>query len=161
MAITLTTSLDGKWRKSGEKEREREREREKESRGILSSPRLLKTYTEMITSATTVSGSCVIYLRIPISTSLALMFLLPNVIALGFLYVVISRKANSFLILIFKDTHDDVSVQILSSKTNIIYRINHTLRVRDSPKFILQPSQFLILDLLFLNVTNTRAFHRK
>jgi len=40
---------------NGKKLGERERERERKSRGILSSPRLLKTYTEMITSATTVA----------------------------------------------------------------------------------------------------------
>lgn len=60
--------------KNGEKvERERGGSRKGESHGILSSPRLLKMYTEMITSATTIAGGCVIYLRIPIST-LALMF---------------------------------------------------------------------------------------
>lgn len=32
----------------------RERDRERESHGILSSPRLLKMYTEMITSATSI-----------------------------------------------------------------------------------------------------------
>lgn len=53
-------------------------------------------HTEMITSATTIAGGCVIYLRILISTSLALMFLLLRVITLGFLYVVISRKLIAF-----------------------------------------------------------------
>jgi len=98
-----------------------ERERRRESRGILSSPRLLKTYTEMITSATTVSGGCVIYLRIPISTSLALMFLLPSVIALGFLYVVISRKLITLSNINFQRSYIRRRFsQILSSKTNII-----------------------------------------
>lgn len=48
-----------------EKEKEREREQESKTRGILSSLHLLKTYAEMITSAmTTLTGGCVIYLRI-------------------------------------------------------------------------------------------------
>lgn len=42
----------------------RERERGGGSHGILSSPRLLKMYTEMITSATTIAGGSIIYLRI-------------------------------------------------------------------------------------------------
>lgn len=79
MAITLTTSPDGENGEKAGKERERASERGRDRErvaGILSSPRFLKTYTEMITSATTVAGGCVIYLRIPISTPLLVMLLL-------------------------------------------------------------------------------------
>lgn len=137
-----------------------EREREKESHGILSSPRLLKMYTEMIASATTIAGGCVIYLRILISTSLALIFLLPSVIALGFLYVIISKK----LIVLFdfnfpkSYTCDDVLSQISSSKINILSNKLYVARKRVSLKFTYSAtdceSVFNPRCLLFPNVTN-------